>query len=679
MKRAVALRPTLARSLARTLALAAACTVSACAPADEAAFEQHTDELGIIAPVLGRWLREPVVYRQYLAGDTSAAYGQAWQRWRDLGYFPGMLNVDRVDNATRYSGLWYRDDQVIDWASHRDQLEADYLNTWNQRVAEGFRLIDLDAHTVGVTTRYHSVWIKEQTPQSWRAHRRLSLAALTSTLADYDADGYRPLRINAYEFSGEIRYSAVWVRDGLHDFHAEGNLTSAQFSTLNSQYTADGYVPTDLAHFDVNGAHRIAAIWTRDPRVLEAVVRRELSASQLEEANETYSKSNLVMVDLNVGTGLLGGPVFSALWHRTEIRQLVQSNRPTGGDGDILALGATVAEFSTNGNDGRRGTMGFFIQDLQNGNYLTMNADEPFYLASTSKVLIGARVVSHPNINLNAQRVFNSTDWRGENTRGFTQQSVGQPFPLQTYLSNMLINSDTASTDVFYGILANQDGANGLNDWLRDVVGMQNVGEITDICQVDKRISAGEDTCVFNLSCDTFEAFSRGAGGPFWNATQAEQDCLNGLVNDRSVENHETYYTSLANTVTPAEYGRFWQKFADGNLMDNVDRAAFLATIDPSTSLGFNTFQGVSYDQFATKNGGKRRVASQVGIMWDWAGAPGDYTNVVPRYAFSMFTEDWSFEDTNDADNNGLTDDTDWALNALSTTLASGIRFLAKQ
>lgn len=659
-------------------ALATACDpIAGSIDPQTATLEQPVGE--VLAPVIGRWLQEPVVYRQHIAGATSAAYGQAWQRWNTLGYHPSQIDGARVGGATLYSGLWHKNDQVQDWASHRDQTEVQLLETWATRFGQGFRLIDLDAHTAQGTTRFHSVWVREQIPQQWRGHPRLDQATLTANIDAFAADGYRPLRINAYDFAGEIRYAAVWVKDGLDDFDAWANLTPAQFGTLNTQRTAEGYVPTDLAPFQVGGTARVAAIWTRDPRVRQAVVRRDLSAEQLEEQNESFTESNLVLTDLNAYEGLGGNVVYSAIWQRTEIRNLVQSNLPLAGDADILAMGLALSEFANNGVDGQRGTMGFFIQDLQTGNYVTMNADEPFYLASTSKVFIGARLVSLPGINLQTQRVLNAADWRGEANRGFTLNNVGQSFPLQTYLSNMLIGSDTASTDVLHGILVNQLGPNGLNDWLRDAVGMQNVGEITDICTLDKRISAVENTCVNSVSCDTFEAWSRGAGGPYYNATQAERDCLDSLVDDRSVENHETYYTRLANTVTPAEFGRFWQKLADGELMDNADRATFLRTLDPSTALGFNQFQGVFYDQFATKNGGKRRVSSQVGIMWDRAGAPGNYANVVPRYAFSMFTEDWNFEDSADADNNGISDDTDWALAAMSSVLGSGLRFLDKQ
>ncbi|MCB9547048.1 MAG: serine hydrolase [Myxococcales bacterium] len=632
---------------------------------------------GFQGPFIGRWAQEPVVYRQYLAGGSSAAYGQAWQQWRDLGYHPAILDASRIGAQTRYSGLWYRDDQVLDWASHRDLLEADYLDVASTRQSQGYRLIDLDAHTAFGVTRYHSVWVREQSPLGWWSHRRIDAATLTQKISDYAGLGYRPLRINAYEIGNDLRYAAVWVRDGL-PFHAHADLSVAQFNGLNAQYVADGYVLSDVGPFQVAGIQRVAATWVRDAGVQQSVFRRDLTDSQLEEQDETYTKQGLVMVDLNTYS-FLGLVRHAAIWQRRVVRQTVQSNLPVGGDADIGAIGLTVTEFSTNGVDNRRGTIGFFVQDLQNGNYVTMNADEPFYLASTSKVLIGARVAAHPSINLNAQRTFQSTDWRGENTRGFTQANIGQLLPLQTYLTNMLIGSDTASTDVLHRLLVNLDGARGLDDWLRDVVGMQNVGEITDICTVDKRISANENTCVNSVSCDTFETWFRGSGGPYYNASQAERDCLDSLVDDRSVENHETYYTSLANTVTPAEFGRFWHRLAQGDLMDNADRAGFLATLDPSNNLGFNQAQGIFYDQMGTKNGGKRRVVSQVGIMWDWAGAVGDYTNVTPRYAFALFTEDWNFENTNDVDSNGLTDDTDWALAAMQGVLNRAIQFLDKQ
>ncbi len=633
---------------------------------------------GYVSPNLHPALAEPVVYRQHVAGVTSADYADAWATWRDLGYHPAGLNAVQAAAGTRYTGLWHRDDRVVDWSSHRNLSDADYVALWNARQADGYRVLDLDAHSVSGTPRYHVIFVKDAAPKQWKSHRRLTLNDLNTKIADYRAQGFRPTRINGYATGSSTRYAAVFVKDGRTDFHAHASLSSASYGNLWAQYDAAGYAPYDISGYRQNGLQRFAGVWVKqDASVQDWASRRDMTEASLTEWNETYTKQNLVLVD--VDAYLVAGQLrFSAIWHRPVTRQLVESNRPIGGDANIAALGAAVAEFSTNGNDGQRGTFGFIVQDLQTGDYVSMNLHEPFYMASTSKVLIGARVASHPDIEMDDTRFFGNTAWRGEANRGFTQADLGQPQTIQTYMSNMLIGSDTASTDMLHGVLRGLDGARGLDDWLRDVVGLQNVGEVTDICTVDKRISASADSCVNAVSCDTFVTWFR-ANGTLWNANQAETNCLNGLPNShRSVENHENYYTSLANTITPAEFGRFWTKLAKGDLMDNADRAAFLQTLDPSWNDGFASAQGIFYDELGTKNGGKRRVSSQVGVMWDWNGAVGDYTDITPRYGFAFFTEDWSFEDSGDADSDGTANDTEWARAVMRAALNNSLAFLQK-
>lgn len=633
---------------------------------------------GYAPPPPAPWITEPVVYRQYVADVTSGAYGSAWSTNRDLGYHPSVISAERINGSNRYAGLWHRNDRVLNWLSQRDMTEAQYLEHWTAMDNQGFRLIDLDAYSVNGSPRFSGVWVEESQPRQYRSHRSLSLPSLIGKIDQYKADGYRPIRVNGYYNGANLRFTGLWVKDGNTDFKIGAGLTSAQYGNLAFNLAGQGYVPVDIAPYYENGQARFMGIFLRDPGVLQAVQQRDLSPALLEELNETYTKSNLVLVDIDVYPSG-GSPRLSAIWHRRQARQLIQSNRPLGNDANITAMAATVQEFVTNGNDGQRGNLGFFVQDLQNGNYVTMNPHEPFYMASTSKVLIGARVAAHPEIDWADQRTLLSTDWRGESNRGFTQNNINQVQTVQTYMTNMLIGSDTASTDVLHGMLRARDGARGLDDWLRDVVGLQNVGEVTDICTVDKRISASSASCVMAMSCDTFVTFFR-AGNASWNTNASEQACLASLPNDhRSLENHENYYTTLANTITPVEFGRFWRKFANGDLMPNADRAAFLATIDPSWNNGFNVFQNVAYDEFGTKNGGKRRVSTQVGIMWDWNGAVGDYTDITPRYAFALFTEDWNFDNGNDADSDGTNDDVQWARAAMRGVLNSAVAFLNAQ
>lgn len=627
-----------------------------------------TPDPGYDAPPPRPWLARPVVYAQYVPGGTSADYSAAWSLWRDHHHHPAVLNAHADLGPTRYTGVWHKNHDIVDWVSRRNMTEADYLAEWQARDAAGWRVLDLDAHETAGGPRFHAIWVEDAAPTGYRSHRSLSRPQLEDKIELYRQQGLRPTRINAWTVRGMTRYSAVWVDDGRTDFLAHVDLSGNDYAFLWGIYRDLGYAPVDIGPYRMDGTVRYSGIWLREDGLFDnwASVRNR-TADQIAELDEDYAKANMILVDLDGYAGPGGEAYFSAIWQRPVSRRVISSNRPTAGDADIAAIRATADAYEIAGADGRRGTLGAFVIDLQTGDYVAYNMHEPFYLASTSKVLIGARVAAHPDIDPTETVNFASTMWRGEDSRGFTEADIDTDVAVSTFMANMIQGSDTASTDYLFGRLAAEDGALGLQDWLDGAAGLQNVGEITDICELDKRVSAGTDACVFDLSCDTWSAFHR-SGDPAWNATDDEAACLAGLGNNhRSGENYEDYYTTRANTITPAEYGRFFWLLGRGDLMTDADRGELLAAMDAGWNDSFNIGQGTFYDEFGTKNGGKRRVSSQVGLMWDWDGVAGDHTNIRPRYAFALFTEDWSWQGSGDVA---------WARAAMRGVLDSALSFL---
>lgn len=636
---------------------------------------------GYEAPDLHPAMRRPVVYRRYITGASDGGYASNWSRADALGYHPTVLNThDDAAIGARYTGVWHKDVRVTGYASRRNMTEPEYLAEAAARAQQGYRVIDIDGHDAGGSPRYHAIWIAESVPTSGRSHHQLTRDELEDAIADYRLEGYRPIRISAYRGArGAFRFAAVWVRDGRTDFIHHIDMDDADYDNIWAVYRNHGYAPVDTAPYVIDGTVRYAGIWLAEDSTVDGWASvRDRTADEIEELDEDYAKRNLVMVDLD-GYGIGAGQQrFTAIWRRPLPRRVISSNRPTAADPDIAALRAVVDEYEQDGFDARRGSIGAFVVDLETGAYVAYNMHEPFYMASTSKVLIGARATAHPNIDMTDTQTLTSTMWRGEDTRGFVKADIGDDFALSTYMMNMIRRSDTLSTDYFAGRIAALDGTYGLQDWLRDAVGLQNVGEITSICDVDRRIQAGADACVFDVSCDTLEAFFR--GGELYNATAAEQTCLEGLSNPNSLENHDTYYATLANTITPAEMGLFWQKLADGELMTDADRAELLVALDAGGNDGFAIGESVQYDDMGTKNGGKRRVSSQVGMMWDYLGAWEDDGDIAPRYAYALFTEDWSWEaGGDDLDQDGTSDDTQWARDAMRGVLGASLSFLQSQ
>jgi hypothetical protein len=187
-------------------------------------------------------------------------------------------------------------------------------------------------------------------------------------------------------------------------------------------------------------------------------------------------------------------------------------------------------------------------------------------------------------------------------------------------------------------IEANDPGS--LRRYLKDNLGLQNVGELTTICEVDKRIAQQKDACVHSVSCDTFEAFWRN-NNTNYSATASEKTCLGKLGGSYGDAEYRPYYETLANTISPVEYGRALRDLT-GTEMNAAERERFYRLTDIASDGGFDADDGTLYDQLSTKNGAKYKADAQVGIMYDWGGASGDYSNVVPRFSFAIFAENFS-------------------------------------
>lgn len=615
----------------------------------------------ITAPVTasaaeGPWAENPVVFSQELAGASDGDYSAAWAQWRDLGYHPaGLSAVEKAGSPVLYSGLWQKNPRIVDWHSHRKLTDAQYAELWDASVAAGFRVLDLDAHVVGNVPYFDVIFVKEQPKKNFYSHRSLTLADLDQKVAAYKPQGYRPIKLNAYTVGSQLRYAAVWVADGKLDFQLKRDLSSAQYASWWTTFKNQGYHPVDIAAYTKGGQLRFAGIWLRDASYKSFVSLRDMTASSITSESIAQKKANYVMVDLDAYYS--GGALrFSAIWLRTQQRNVLRGNVPVGVP-QLSSLSAKLAEYTTPGSDGRSGSVGFYIEDLINGNWIAFNPHEPFYLASAAKVLIGSTLISLPQPALGAQYTLSAQNWRGEDDRGFDESDIGKQFPVSKYLANMIDFSDSASTDKLFGLTLAHGGPLAVNSFARTKAGMVNVGEVTTICQVDKRVQRSADTCIDAVPCHSFETWYRDGGNTAY-ATAGDLACFDDLEDSpmSTEERYDRYYHTLANSVTPAEQGRFFRGLANHQLLTVFDEAALLSELDKNNS--YNNFSGVYYDAWGGKGGDKRKVKSWLGVGWEWDQGVGDYSSVTYQFSVSMFTESWNVDDaTADALASGVIDD----------------------
>ena len=555
----------------------------------------------------GPWTEKVVVFSQEAPGVSDALYSSGWTHFKSLGYAPvSVSGVEKSGAAVRYSGLWAKDPSILDWSSKRKLTDAEYQDAWDDLVGAGFRVLDLDAHTIGNSPRFNVIFVRESPAKPFFSHRALTLGQLDAKVVEYKAQGYRPIRINGYRVGSSTsaqRYTAVWVKDGPTDAILRRDLTSAQYAAAWATYKEADYRPVDIAAYPTASGLRYAGIWLRVPNQPAWVSKRELTLSALDSERLAQKKANYVMTDLD--SYYMGNELrYSAIWVRTQPKNVLRSNVALSGS-LMTSLQNSINGYITAGADGRKGNLGFYVEDLTNGNWIAFNPHEPFYLASAAKTFIASKVVDMPELPESATHQLRLSDWRGESSRGFTTLDIGKFFPISEYLDNMIDGSDSASTDRLIGLAESFDGAKTVNAHLKNDAQMIQVGEITSICTLDKRIYSFRDSCINAVPCSSFEQWSRANSIALSSA--ADVACFDD-VDDSPVSwnfAYDAYYHSLANSVSPAEVGRFFRRLADHELHDVFDEASLVRQLDKNNT--YSSFSGTFYDAWAAKTAANTR------------------------------------------------------------------------
>ncbi len=560
---------------------------------------------------------------------TGAGYNAVWSHHAALGYAPVVLSGEATSDGLRWNGVWHRDPSIVAWTSRRGLTHDAYSALWTDLAADGWRVLDLDPYVVDGAVRWNGIWVKDRVRKGWASYRGLTEAGLRDRIASQAALGRRPLKINGYRIGGATRYAVVFVADGLA-FQAELGLTSSEYGAAWSRYRQQGYRPADIAAFDGGDGLRFAGVWVQDPAVEAWTSLRNMTTSTYTAQQRDLALQGYIQVDADLyrANGGSGGTRHAGVWVRHAPRDVLHSSRPTTGTA-ADALRARIASYG--------GTLGVYVEDLQTGHWVGVNHHEPFYMASTTKVHVATAILQEVDagaLALSDPWTFQSTDYR-QASDPLNRDKIGESFTVDRYLRWMINNSSTGATDKLVGWL----GERGVNDALRADARV-DVGEITSICTLDKRIASRWNGCVHDVPCHIFEPYWRdGESNRTWNS------CLSGTKSHTTAEwdrGYDAYYATLANSATPAAFGRYWRDLIEGDVLEAPTRDRLLEIL-AATGKGSVDDAVVGqgyYDRMGGKHGGKRRSRSWVGIAWDDAPS-GRIGEITPRYAVALFAEDW--------------------------------------
>ncbi|MCM1982590.1 hypothetical protein [Lyngbya confervoides] len=191
---------------------------------------------------------------------TSAQYQQKFDQYVSQGYQLIDVSGYEVNGTDRYAAFWQKRDPNTVWQARHGMSAAQYQQTFNQLVGQGYRLVHINGYSIGGNSRFAAIWIKGGgTP--WQARHGMSAAQYQQTFNQLVSQGYRLTDVTGYEENGQARYAAIWIKSGSFPWQARHGMSAAQYQQTFDQLVGQGYRLTHVDGYTVNGQDRYAAIW----------------------------------------------------------------------------------------------------------------------------------------------------------------------------------------------------------------------------------------------------------------------------------------------------------------------------------------------------------------------------------------------------------------------------------
>ena len=589
---------------------------------------------GFVAGERVECAREPLAFHALVAGAADDPYHDEWARLTALKFRPvSLTGVELPNGDTRYSSVFHKDPNVESFSSYRGMTFDDFTAKAKDRKARSYRLIELGAHQTPSARHYDAVWVRETKPGVSDGVADLTLSALTTKLEDMRAQGYRPIRLHGYPSVDGTLYSGVWAKDELDtNYRVVLDKNETDYAVESQNAVNERYYCVDISVYPVGNELRYTGVFVKDPTVTGYVSLHNQTERELLDRARQYTEQGYVMVDVErySASTTTDDPRFAGVWLRRQSTNVVANFSLTDTSRWSSKARSALADMRTRLN-AYAGNAGFLIEDLTNGNYLGYRITEPYYAAGTSKVLIAVDTLDRVDqAKLTLDQAVTYQD--AHILSAHDSPAVPGDYTVRQSLGWMLNASSTNATDRILELL----GTPSINSYLYSSR-VINVGEVTSICELDRRIGEQQDACVrTSMSCFEYERWLRNAQMP---AAPAAQECVAKLTAFQD-EPYEAYYATLANSITPLQQAQVWRRIFAPNLLSAASRDTLLELLS-ATSNGYMTgLEGVFFDVQAGKSGGKHEAESWVGVGYDAAGEPG-VSDDLPQYSFSLFTEDW--------------------------------------
>jgi hypothetical protein len=190
---------------------------------------------------------------------TTTDYQAALSKHVAGGYRLAGVSAYGANGTPRFAAI-FAHSQGPAWSARHGMTSADYERELADRVANGYRLVDVSGYSVGGQARFAAIFDKRAGPP-WFARHGMSSARYAAELHAAEIRGYRLRSVSAYADAGRLRFAAIFEQRPGAAWAARHDMTAGDYQRELHSRVKDGWRLRRLSGYGVGGRPRYAALF----------------------------------------------------------------------------------------------------------------------------------------------------------------------------------------------------------------------------------------------------------------------------------------------------------------------------------------------------------------------------------------------------------------------------------
>ena len=246
-------------------------------------------------------------------GLSAANYQTEFNKWTGQGFRPVQVS----GYSDRFAAIFEKQNNAPAWVARHGLTGAEYQAEFTKWTAQGYRPIRVSGYASGNIARYAAIFEKRANTPAWSARHGISAAEYQAEFTKWTGQGYKPTDISAYTVNGQDLFAVIFEKTpNAPAWVARHGLSAADYQTEFTKWTGQGYRLTIVSGYSVNNAARYAAMWEKTGNTAWQA-RHGLTAQQYQDEFDRLFYQGYRPVWIN-GTTINGQDSYAAIWEAKE-------------------------------------------------------------------------------------------------------------------------------------------------------------------------------------------------------------------------------------------------------------------------------------------------------------------------------------------------------------------------